>query len=123
LLPVSSLDGVEAATELLLRQRVSGRILIIGDFDADGATSTALMMRSLKAWGFASVDFLVPNRFEFGYGLTPEIVALAASRQPTLIVTVDNGISSLPGVTAARALGVDVLVTDHHLPGPSLPDA
>jgi single-stranded-DNA-specific exonuclease len=123
LLPVSTLEGVDAATDLLMQQRVNGRILVIGDFDADGATSTALMMRALKAWGFASVDFLVPNRFEFGYGLTPEIVALAAERRPTLIVTVDNGISSLPGVAAARALGIAVLVTDHHLPGPSLPDA
>src|SRR5262249_13389988 len=87
------------------------------------ATSTALMMRTLTAWGFASVDFLVPNRFEFGYGLTPEIVALAASRSPTLIVTVDNGISSLAGVAQARSRGISVLITDHHLPGAFLPNA
>jgi len=123
LLPVSTLEGVDAAADLLLRQRVDGRILVIGDFDADGATSTALMLRALRAWGFASVDFLVPNRFEFGYGLTPEIVAIAILRRPTLIVTVDNGISSVPGVAAARAQGIDVLVTDHHLPGASLPNA
>lgn len=123
LLPVSSLEGVEAAVALLLAQLKSGRILVIGDFDADGATSTALMVRALRAWGFPSVDFLVPNRFEFGYGLTPGIVALAAERQPTLIVTVDNGISSVPGVQAARDLGIDVLITDHHLPGPMLPSA
>jgi single-stranded-DNA-specific exonuclease len=123
LLPVGTLEGVAEAAELLLRHRTSGRILVIGDFDADGATSTALMVRLLRAWGFASVDFLVPNRFEFGYGLTPEIVALAAERHPTLIVTVDNGISSAAGVAAARERGIDVLVTDHHLPGRELPRA
>jgi len=123
LLPVSSLEGVEAAVELLLRHRATGRVLIVGDFDADGATSTALMLRALGAWGFAHVDFLVPNRFQFGYGLTPQIVALAAERAPTLIVTVDNGISSVAGVAAARERGIDVLVTDHHLPGAQLPEA
>ena len=79
-------------------------------------------MRCLRAWGFASVDFLVPNRFEFGYGLTPEIVGLAAERRPSLIITVDNGISSIAGVAAARARGIQVLITDHHLPGAALPD-
>lgn len=124
LLPVGTLDGIEAAVQLLLvhRERAQ-RILVIGDFDADGATSSALIVRCLRAWGFADVDFLVPNRFEFGYGLTPEIVALAAQQQPALIITVDNGISSLPGVAAARALGIDVLVTDHHLAGAQLPSA
>lgn len=121
--PVGTLEGIQAAADLLLTHRSSGRILVIGDFDADGATSTALMLRSLRAWGFASVDFLVPNRFEFGYGLTPEIVTLAATRSPTLIVTVDNGISSIAGVEAARALGIEVLITDHHLPGERLPAA
>src|ERR1700733_10666836 len=123
LLPVSTLAGVPEAVALLLAHRTSRRVLVIGDFDADGATSTALMVRAMRAWGFTGVDFLVPNRFEFGYGLTPEIVALATSRAPTLIVTVDNGISSLAGVAAARAAGVDVLITDHHLPGTRLPDA
>jgi len=123
LLPVGSLRGVSEAVELLLRHRERGRILVVGDFDADGATSTALMLRALRAWGFAAVDFLVPNRFEFGYGLTPEIVAVAATRTPTLLVTVDNGISSLAGVARARALGQDLLVTDHHLPGAQLPCA
>lgn len=122
LLPVGTLESVVAAAELLLAHR-SGRVLVIGDFDADGATSTALVVRALRAWGFVSVDFLVPNRFEFGYGLTPEIVELAATRQPSLIVTVDNGISSVAGVDAARAHGIDVLITDHHLPGPELPRA
>jgi single-stranded-DNA-specific exonuclease len=123
LLPVGTLGGVAAAVELLLAHRDQGRILVVGDFDADGATSTALMLRALRAWGFAQVDFLVPNRFEFGYGLTPEIVAVAAARAPTLLVTVDNGISSLAGVARARALGLDVLVTDHHLPAAQLPAA
>ena len=94
---------VGEAVELLLAHRErGGRVLVIGDFDADGATSTAVIVRALRAWGFAAVDFLVPNRFEFGYGLTPEIVALAAQREPALIVTVDNGISSHAGVAAAR---------------------
>ena len=124
LLPVGTLDGIDAAIELLLAHRASGRrILVIGDFDADGATSSALIVRCLRAWGYADVDFLVPNRFEFGYGLTPEIVALAARQNPALLITVDNGISSLPGVAAARALGIDVLVTDHHLAGAELPAA
>ena len=122
LLPVGTLDGVADAVELLLAHR-SGRVLIVGDFDADGATASALMVRALSACGFASVDFLVPNRFHFGYGLTPEIVSLAATRAPTLIVTVDNGISSNAGVAAARAHGIDVLITDHHLPGAALPEA
>jgi len=122
LVPVGTLAGTEAAALLLLAHR-DRRVLIIGDFDADGATSTALMVRALRSWGFASVDFLVPNRFEFGYGLTPEIVAVAAQRAPSLIVTVDNGISSLAGVAAARARGIDVLVTDHHLAGSALPAA
>lgn len=120
--PVGTLDSVEAAVDLVLAHR-QGRILVVGDFDADGATSTALIVRCLRSWGFASVDFLVPNRFEFGYGLTPEIVELAAQRSPSLIVTVDNGISSLAGVAAARARGIQVLVTDHHLPGAELPAA
>ncbi|MGB6605942.1 MAG: single-stranded-DNA-specific exonuclease RecJ [Steroidobacteraceae bacterium] len=123
LLPVRTLEGIEAAAELLEGHRRAGRVLVIGDFDADGATSSALMVRALRAFGFAAVDFLVPNRFEFGYGLSPEIVTLAASRAPTLIVTVDNGISSHTGVSAARERGIEVLITDHHLPGAQLPDA
>jgi single-stranded-DNA-specific exonuclease len=121
--PVGSLEGIAAAVDLLLEHRVGGRILIVGDFDADGATSTALMIRALKAWGFESVEFLVPNRFEFGYGLTPEIVALAVTRSPSLIVTVDNGVSSIAGVAEARSRGIAVLITDHHLPGSVIPDA
>jgi single-stranded-DNA-specific exonuclease len=122
MIPVGTLEGVPAAVDLLLQHR-TGRVLVVGDFDADGATSTALMVRSLRSWGFASVDFLVPNRFEYGYGLTPEIVALAGTLSPTLIVTVDNGISSIAGVQHARALGIAVLITDHHLAGVELPAA
>jgi single-stranded-DNA-specific exonuclease len=123
LLPVSTLESILAAIDLLLEHRAAGRVLVIGDFDADGATSTALVVRALRAWGFAAVDFLVPNRFEFGYGLTPEIVRLAAGRAPSLIITVDNGISSAAGVAEARSRGIDVLITDHHLPGADLPMA
>lgn len=116
--------GMRAAVALLaecLEQDL--KILIVGDFDADGATSSALGVRALRALGARHVDYLVPNRFEYGYGLTKEIVALAATRNPQLIVTVDNGISSHAGVAAARAAGLRVLVTDHHLPGATLPDA
>ena len=123
MLPIGSLEGLDAATRLLAAHRAAGRVLVIGDFDADGATSTALVVRALRAMHFADVDFLVPDRFRFGYGLTPEIVALAAGRAPSLIVTVDNGVSSVAGVEAAREIGVPVLVTDHHLPGAVLPRA
>jgi len=124
LLPVGTLEGIEAAVQLLMQHRERrSSILVVGDFDADGATSSALIVRALRAWGYPEVDFLVPNRFEFGYGLTPEIVAIAAEREPALIITVDNGISSLAGVSAARERGIDVLVTDHHLAGQDLPMA
>ena len=118
------LGGMDGAVTLLsgalMQQR---RILVVGDFDADGATSTALLVRALRRLGAEHADYLVPNRFEYGYGLTPEIVALAAARQPDLIITVDNGISSHAGVSEARSRGIQVLVTDHHLPGATLPDA
>lgn len=124
LAPYSRLRGIEAATDLLCELfRTGGRILVVGDFDADGATSTALALRALRAMGAADVRYLVPNRFEYGYGLTPEIVALAQSYEPDLIITVDNGVSSIRGVEAANAAGIRVLVTDHHLPGPTLPAA
>ena len=123
LLPVGSLPNVAAAASLLAAHRDSGRVLVIGDFDADGATSSALVVRALRSLKFSHVDFLVPDRFRFGYGLTVEIVALAATRGPTLIVTVDNGVSSLEGVEAARVHGIPVLITDHHLPGSQLPAA
>lgn len=124
LIPVRQLGGIEAAVELLCAHFTRGsRIVVVGDFDADGATSTALVVRQLRRLGFAYVDFLVPNRFEYGYGLTPEIVRLAAAQQPALIVTVDNGISSHAGVAEANALGIQTLVTDHHLPAATLPAA
>ncbi|HET7651049.1 MAG TPA: single-stranded-DNA-specific exonuclease RecJ [Gammaproteobacteria bacterium] len=116
--------GMRAAVELLADcLKHARRILVVGDFDCDGATSSALAVRALRRLGAKDVDYLVPNRFEYGYGLTPEIVALAARREPALIVTVDNGISSIAGVAAARAAGIRVLVTDHHLPGTGLPAA
>ena len=103
--------------------KANEKILIVGDFDADGATSVALCMRVLTEMGACEVDYLVPNRFDFGYGLSPEIVAIAAERSPKVIVTVDNGVSSIAGVAAANKQGIDVIVTDHHLPGEELPDA
>lgn len=124
LLPFDTLMGIEKACERLTQALTQQqRILVIGDFDADGATSTALAVSALRALGARDVDFLVPNRFEFGYGLTPAIVAVAASMQPHLIITVDNGISSIEGVDAANAAGIDVLITDHHLPAETLPAA
>jgi single-stranded-DNA-specific exonuclease len=98
------------------------RLLVVGDYDADGATATAVAVRGLRSMG-GQADFLVPNRFEYGYGLTPEIVALAATRKPDVIITVDNGIASVEGVDAANALGMQVLITDHHLPGERSPAA
>jgi len=124
MLSVSLLDGVEHASALLHEVMVLGeRILILADFDADGATSCALAMRGLRAMGAGNLAYLVPNRFQYGYGLTPEIVAVAREHSPALIVTVDNGISSIQGVRAAKEAGIKVLVTDHHLPGAELPDA
>ena len=115
LLPVGTLEGVDAAVALLLEHRARGRlVLVVGDFDADGATSSALIVRALRAFGFPQVDFLVPNRFEYGYGLSPEIVALAAQRAPGLIVTVDNGIAAREALLRAQQLEMDVVVTDHH---------
>ncbi len=122
LAPISSLENIDVAVDLLQQHR-EGKVIVVGDFDVDGATSTALMLRCLRAFGFADVDYLVPNRFEYGYGLTPEIVRVAAQRKPTLLVTVDNGVSSIDGVREANSLGIPVLVTDHHLPGSELPDA
>lgn len=124
LLPPEQLLGLEMAVRLLHEELLrQGRVLIIADFDADGATSCALAVRALRAMGFQHVDYIVPNRFEYGYGLTPEIVALAAQRSPDLLITVDNGISSIDGVRAAQQLGMRVLITDHHLPGRELPAA
>ncbi len=122
LVPVGTLPGIDAAVDLIIANR-DQRIIVIGDFDTDGATSTALVIRCLRDFGFADVDYLVPNRFDFGYGLSPEIVRVAASRSPALLITVDNGISSIEGVDEARRRGIKVLITDHHLPGVELPTA
>ena len=119
-----SMTGLDAATQrLVTAAKKQQSVLIVGDFDADGATSSALMVLGLRAMGFQSVDFLVPNRFDYGYGLTPEIVDLASEKSPDLIITVDNGISSVEGVARANKLAIEVIVTDHHLPGTQLPDA
>jgi single-stranded-DNA-specific exonuclease len=113
-------EGVGLLEEALKQQQ---SVLIVGDFDADGATSTTLTLLAMRAMGMQHIDYIVPNRFEFGYGLTPEIVALAQQRHPDLIITVDNGISSVNGVKAAKEAGIKVLITDHHLPGAVLPEA
>ena len=124
LIPYQQLKGMDTAVELLVQGLEQGqRMLIVGDFDADGATASTVGVLGLRMLGAAHVDYLVPNRFEYGYGLTPEIVAVALERQPQLLITVDNGISSVEGVAAAKAAGLTVLVTDHHLPGAELPAA
>jgi len=120
----SYLKGINKAVELLcVALKEQQHIVIVGDFDADGATSTALAMRGLRAMGFSRVNYRVPDRFKFGYGLTPEIVEDISTIEPDLIVTVDNGISSIEGVATAKQKGIKVLVTDHHLPGAQLPTA
>ncbi len=120
----SALMGLDKACQLLhIALLNEKRIVIVGDFDADGATSTALMMTALNLFGSNNHDFIVPNRFEYGYGLTPEIVDLAAQKKAEMLITVDNGISCIAGVKRAKDLGMQVIVTDHHLPGHSLPDA
>ncbi len=124
LLPFQTLKGIDSAVHLLLNAlRDQRRLVIVGDFDADGATSTATLLSGFRMLGFLHVDFLVPNRFEYGYGLSPEIAQLAIAQGAELIVTVDNGISAIEGVAAAKAAGLQVIVTDHHLAGTQLPDA
>jgi len=124
LLPPDSLKGMAAAVGLLQQAlHTNLRLLIVADYDADGATSCALALLGLRALGFTQVDYLVPNRFEYGYGLTPPIVELARTRTPDVLITVDNGIASHAGVALARHYGMQVLVTDHHLPAATLPDA
>lgn len=124
LLPYQQLKDIDRAVDLLIEAlQQQQRVLIVGDFDADGATSTALAVAALQAMGLRQIDYLVPNRFRFGYGLTPEIVEVAREFQPDLIITVDNGIASLSGVEAANAQGIKVLITDHHLAGDQLPAA
>jgi single-stranded-DNA-specific exonuclease len=124
LAPPSALKGAQAAAEMLADAiEFHASVVIVGDFDADGATSCALAVSLLKQMGLEEVTYLVPNRFEFGYGLTPEIVGIAAQYQPDVLVTVDNGIASIDGVMAAQMLGMSVIITDHHLPGDTLPEA
>lgn len=122
LAPLSALENIDEAAGLVIANR-NKRIIVVGDYDVDGATSTALVIRCLREFGFTDVDYLVPNRFDYGYGLSPEIVRVASQREPALLITVDNGVSSLAGVEEANRLGISVLVTDHHLPGDTLPAA
>ena len=123
LLPFHQLKGLAEAVQLLADAIQSGkRMLIVADYDADGATACVVGLRALQAMG-GQVDYLVPNRFTLGYGLTPEVVQLAQLRQPDLLMTVDNGIASVAGVEAANRMGIPVIVTDHHLPGEMLPAA
>lgn len=124
LLPYHDLLNIDKATDyLVMMLQQQSRVLIIGDFDADGATSAALLVSVLRAFGLQQVNYLVPNRFEYGYGLTPEIVMVAHEAKPDWIITVDNGISSHEGIAKAHELGIKVMVTDHHLPGDTLPAA
>jgi single-stranded-DNA-specific exonuclease len=124
LLPYHSLLGINQAVELLADGLAKGkRFLIVADFDADGATSCAMGIRGLRLMGATDVRYVVPNRFEYGYGLSPEIVEVAAQQQPDILITVDNGIASIEGVELARSKNIDVLITDHHLPGDRLPEA
>jgi len=124
LIPPEQFKGINEAVQLLIdalqRQQ---RVLIVADFDADGATSCVVALKALRQFGFQHTDYIVPNRFDYGYGLTPEIVELAKTRNPDLIITVDNGISSIEGVAAAKSAGIKTLITDHHLPSASAPDA
>ncbi|GGI92054.1 single-stranded-DNA-specific exonuclease RecJ [Shewanella gelidii] len=123
LLKPQNMAGVAKAATLIADALAAQQsILIVGDFDADGATSTALCMLALQAMG-ANVDYLIPNRFDYGYGLSPDVVSVAHQKQAQLIITVDNGISSIEGVAAAKALGMQVVITDHHLPGQQVPNA
>ncbi|EAA4694264.1 single-stranded-DNA-specific exonuclease RecJ [Salmonella enterica subsp. enterica] len=124
MLPWQQLSGIDNAVEILYNAfREDTRIIVVGDFDADGATSTALSVLGMRALGCDNISYLVPNRFEDGYGLSPEVVDQAKARGAQLIVTVDNGISSHAGVAHAKTLGIPVIVTDHHLPGDTLPEA
>jgi len=125
LLPYDKLKGISKAATLISESiKKQSKIVIIGDFDVDGATSTTVAVKALRSMGAVEVNFLVPNRFEFGYGLTPEIVDVAVEQfNPDVIITVDNGISSLEGVKAAKAHNLTVIITDHHLPAATLPIA
>ena len=124
LLPPNGLSGIEKAAKRIVKAICfHERVLVVGDFDADGATATALVVSLLRAMGGQHIDYVVPNRFEFGYGLTSEIVEMALALDPAIIMTVDNGITSHEGVRTANRAGVEVIITDHHLPPEKLPDA
>ncbi len=124
LLRPETMLGIDIAAKIIADAIAADKsILIVGDFDADGATSTSVCLIALRMMGAKHVDYLIPNRFDYGYGLSPEIVAVAQSKGAELLITVDNGISSIEGVAAAKQLGMQVVVTDHHLPGQTLPDA
>jgi single-stranded-DNA-specific exonuclease len=124
LLPYQAMLGIQEAVRIISEvMQENKKILVVGDFDADGATSTAVAIRALRSFGAANVDFLVPNRFAYGYGLTPELVAVALENRPDLIITVDNGIANHAGVAAAKAAGIKVVITDHHLAPSTLPEA
>lgn len=124
LLDYQSLRGIREAVSLIAEMLAQQKnILIVGDFDADGATSTTVAVRALKMFGAQNVRYLVPNRFAYGYGLTPELVEVSLQFKPDLIITVDNGIANHAGVSAAKSHGIKVLVTDHHLPSATLPEA
>ena len=118
------LNGMQSMVEHLIKAiKEQKSLTVVADFDADGATSCALAIKGLALLGLQKLNFVVPNRFEYGYGLTPEIVELVKQQQPDIILTVDNGISSIEGVNAAKAAGIQVLITDHHLPIHELPAA
>ena len=122
--PADALRGIDQAVDLLVHHiRAGGHLLIVSDYDADGATGGALAVRGLRSLGAAQVSYLIPSRFAFGYGLSPAVVDAAAPRRPDLLITVDNGIAGVAGVARAAEAGIPVLVTDHHLPGERLPDA
>ena len=124
LAPYESLAGLPEAVDLLASTLAAGgHILVVGDYDADGATGSALAVLGLRALGAAAVSYLVPSRFAYGYGLSPPVVDAAAALRPALLITVDNGIASIDGVAHANQLGIPVLVTDHHLAGDTLPAA
>ncbi|MCL1123340.1 single-stranded-DNA-specific exonuclease RecJ [Shewanella surugensis] len=124
LLKPDTMAGLTLAAEIIADAMADNKhILIMGDFDADGATSTSVCMLALRMMAAQKVDYLIPNRFDFGYGLSPEIVQVAQRKGAQLLITVDNGISSIEGVEAAKALGMQVVITDHHLPGKELPNA
>ncbi|MDE2339636.1 MAG: DHH family phosphoesterase, partial [Alphaproteobacteria bacterium] len=121
--PALFVDMEKAAHRLADAVIAREKMVIFGDYDVDGATATTLAVLALRAMGAQHADFMVPNRFEYGYGLTPELVDAALSRAPDLLITVDNGTSQFAGVARAKEMGLQVVITDHHLAGDTLPNA